>query len=54
MAIDLHYTGTAASGVMRYFGVVPASGVYATLQSAAMGGLDMVPVLLPGLLKLEQ
>jgi hypothetical protein len=23
---------------MSYFGVVPASGIYATVQSAAMGG----------------
>lgn len=29
---------SAASGVMSYFGFVPAGGVYATLQSAAMGG----------------
>ena len=30
--------GTAATGIMSYFGVVPASGIYATFQSAAMGG----------------
>ncbi|KAF2821362.1 hypothetical protein CC86DRAFT_459030 [Ophiobolus disseminans] len=29
---------STASGVMGYFGVVPAGGVFATLQSAAMGG----------------
>ncbi|KAF2030798.1 hypothetical protein EK21DRAFT_29523, partial [Setomelanomma holmii] len=30
--------GTAASGMMGYFGFVPARGVFATLQSASMGG----------------
>jgi hypothetical protein len=30
--------GSAASGIMGYFGLVPAGGVYATAQSAAMGG----------------
>ncbi|KAF2714710.1 hypothetical protein K504DRAFT_395321 [Pleomassaria siparia CBS 279.74] len=30
--------GSAAASTMSYFGSVPASGVYATVQSAAMGG----------------
>ncbi|KAF2477648.1 uncharacterized protein BDR25DRAFT_207768 [Lindgomyces ingoldianus] len=30
--------GSAASGLMSFFGIVPAGGVYATAQSAAMGG----------------
>ncbi|KAF2624654.1 hypothetical protein BU25DRAFT_413201 [Macroventuria anomochaeta] len=30
--------GTAATGVMSYFSTVSAGGIYATLQSAAMGG----------------
>ncbi|KAF9691625.1 hypothetical protein EKO04_010442 [Ascochyta lentis] len=30
--------GSVASGVMSYFSFVPAGGVFATLQSAAMGG----------------
>lgn len=33
-----HVTGSAASAVMAWFGVVPAGGWYAVLQSAAMGG----------------
>lgn len=32
------YLGSAASGIMGYFGFVPAGGLYATAQSAAMGG----------------
>ncbi|KAF1357254.1 hypothetical protein EJ07DRAFT_129939 [Lizonia empirigonia] len=30
--------GSTAAAVMSYFSYVPAGGVYATLQSAAMGG----------------
>ncbi|KAH3911954.1 hypothetical protein HBI56_174210 [Parastagonospora nodorum] len=35
---DQVLVGTVASGVMGYFAFVPASGLYATLQSASMGG----------------
>jgi hypothetical protein len=31
-------SGSAASGVMSWFSFVPAGGLYATAQSAAMGG----------------
>lgn len=31
------FPGTTASGVMCNFGFVPAGGIYATFQSAAMG-----------------
>ena len=34
----MSFTGSVASGVMSFLGIVPAGGVYATLQSAAMGG----------------
>jgi hypothetical protein len=30
--------GTAATSIMSYFSFVPAGGLYATCQSAAMGG----------------
>lgn len=30
--------GSAASGIMSYFSFIPAGGLYATAQSAAMGG----------------
>ncbi|OAL48238.1 hypothetical protein IQ07DRAFT_589064 [Pyrenochaeta sp. DS3sAY3a] len=30
--------GSAASSTMSFFGFVPAGGLYATIQSAAMGG----------------
>lgn len=30
--------GSASATVMSYFGTVPAGGLFATLQSAAMGG----------------
>lgn len=32
------YPGSAASGIMSYFSFVPAGGLYAIAQSAAMGG----------------
>ncbi|KAH7374298.1 hypothetical protein BKA66DRAFT_534063 [Pyrenochaeta sp. MPI-SDFR-AT-0127] len=31
-------SGSAAAAIMSYFGYVPAAGLYATAQSAAMGG----------------
>ncbi|KAH6625796.1 hypothetical protein C7974DRAFT_312821 [Boeremia exigua] len=31
-------SGSAAASVMSYFSIVPAGGVFATAQSAAMGG----------------
>jgi hypothetical protein len=30
--------GSAATSIMSFFGYVPAGGIYATAQSAAMGG----------------
>ncbi|KAJ4319178.1 hypothetical protein N0V94_004051 [Neodidymelliopsis sp. IMI 364377] len=30
--------GSAATGIMSYFATVPAGGIVATMQSAAMGG----------------